>query len=146
MNTFHWLALAAGMLLPLQVAFNNRLAALSGSPSTSSLISFSVGTVMLLIYSALNFDTLQQSWQPLRQAPWYAWTGGAIGACYIIATVVATPKIGIAVFLVTVIGGQLFTSALLEHHGWLGTPVRHFDLTKALGLVLVLIGIFLIKK
>lgn len=146
MNNFHGLAFLAGLLLPLQVAFNNKLTSVSGNPTTSSLVSFSVGTIALLIYSVFGQVSFQKSFLPLGHAPWYAWIGGLVGALYIISTVVASPRIGIVVFLIIVILGQLTTSALLEHFGWLGTPLKPFNWLKGIGVVLVLSGVLLLKK
>jgi bacterial/archaeal transporter family-2 protein len=146
MNNFHWITLAAGLLLPIQVVFNNKLTSISGSPTTSSLISFSVGTITLLLFSILRPTSFQKSLQHLDQAPWYAWLGGLVGAFYIITTVLASPRIGIIIFLAIVIGGQLITSALVEHYGWLGTPVKPFHWAKGLGLAFIIIGMIFMKK
>lgn len=146
MNQFHLIALAAGLALPLQIAFNNKLTSFSANPITSSLISFSVGTIALIIYSLSNPDAFQKSVLQLAQAPLYAWFGGLVGAFYVISTVTASPKIGIAMFLALVIGGQLVMSLLLDHNGWLGTPVKIFTWTKGIGMLLVLLGIIFLKK
>lgn len=82
----------------------------------------------------------------LSHAPFYAWLGGLVGAFYIISSIVASPKIGIATFLALIIGGQLAMSLVLEHFGWLGTAVKSITWVKGIGLVLILVGIMLIKK
>lgn len=146
MNIFHVFALVAGLLLPLQIAFNNKLTLFSGNPTVSSLISFSVGTLALIAYNLANPAAFQKSLQHLNHAPFYAWLGGLVGAFYIISSIVASPKIGIATFLTLIIGGQLAMSLVLEHFGWLGAAVRSFTWVKGLGLVLILVGIMLIKK
>lgn len=146
MNYFYLLALAAGFALPLQIAFNNKLTHFSGNPVTSGLISFSVGTLALIIYSVTNPSAFHKSLQQLGQAPPYAWLGGAVGAFYIIVTIVASPKIGLAMFLALVIGGQLVMSLLLDHFGWFGMLVKLFTWRKGFGLICILAGIMLLKK
>lgn len=146
MNVFHLFALIAGLLLPLQIAFNNKLTLFSGNPTVSSLISFSVGTLALIVYNLANPAAFQKSLQHLSHAPFYAWLGGLVGAFYIISSIVASPKISIATFLALIIGGQLAMSLVLEHFGWLGTAVKSFTWVKGIGLVLILVGIMLIKK
>jgi bacterial/archaeal transporter family-2 protein len=145
-NLFYLLALAAGLLLPMQIAFNNKLTNYSGNPVTSSLISFSVGTIALLLYSITQFSSFQKSLQQVGQAPGYAWLGGLVGAFYIISTIVASPKIGLAVFLALIIGGQLVTSVIVDHFGLLGAAVKPITFLKGIGLLLVFIGIILLKK
>ena len=146
MNYFHLLAVCAGLVLPLQIAFNNKLTNFSGNPITSSLISFSVGTIALIIYSITNPSAFQKSLLQLGQAPSYAWLGGLVGAFYIISTIVASPKIGLAMFLALVIGGQLIMSLIIDHFGLLGMVQKTITWWKGLGLLLILVGVFLLKK
>ncbi|MCF1749577.1 MULTISPECIES: DMT family transporter [Mariniradius] len=140
------LALVAGFVLPLQIAFNNKLTSFSGNAITSSLISFSVGTIALVVYSISNPSAMYKSFLQIGQSPPYAWLGGLVGAFYIISTIVASPRIGIAVFLGLVVCGQMVTSLLLDHYGLFGMPVKPFNWVKGIGLILVIAGIFLIKK
>ena len=146
MNHFHFLAICAGLVLPLQIAFNNKLTNFSGNPITSSLISFSVGTIALIVYSVTNPSAFQKSLQQLGQAPSYAWLGGLVGAFYIISTIVASPKIGLAMFLALVIGGQLIMSFFIDHFGLLGMLQKPITWWKGLGLLFILLGVFLLKK
>lgn len=146
MNHFYLLALAAGLVLPVQIAFNNKLTVYSGHPIISSLTSFTVGAIALLIYSLFNQNMIQKSIPQIWQAPPYAWLGGLVGCFYVVSTLVASPKIGTALSLGLVIGGQLCMSLLMDHFGWLGTDVRPFTLTKGVGVLLVLVGILLLKK
>jgi bacterial/archaeal transporter family-2 protein len=145
-NLYYLLALVAGLLLPMQIAFNNKLTNYSSNPVTSSLISFSVGTMALLLYSVTQFSSFQKSLQQVGQAPGYAWLGGLVGAFYIISTIVASPKIGLALFLALIIGGQLVTSVIVDHFGLLGAAVKPITLLKGIGLLLVFTGIILLKK
>lgn len=146
MNSFFIMALAAGMVLPLQIASNNKLTSYSGNPVTSSLISFSVGTICLVVYSLSNFSTFQRSLHQLGQAPLYAWFGGVVGAFYIISTIVASPKIGIAMFLALVIGGQVTTSLVIDHFGLFGSALKPVTWAKGAGALLILAGIVLLKR
>jgi len=75
MNEFHIVTLAAGLVLPLQIAFNNKLTFFSGNPLVSSLISFSVGTVALILYNISHASALQRYLHQLGQAPLYTWLG-----------------------------------------------------------------------
>jgi transporter family-2 protein len=146
MNHFHLLAFLAGVLLPLQIAFNNKLTSFSQNPITSSLISFSVGTISLLIYSAAQLPSFQKSLQHIHQAPGHAWLGGLLGAFYIISTIIVSPKIGIATFLAIVIGGQLIMSLALDNFDWLGAEVKVLTWTKLFGMLLMIVGILIMKK
>lgn len=146
MTTSHLMALLAGFFLPVQVALNSRLTSFTGSPAISSLVSFAVGTIALLVYVLTNLSTVHKASQTIFQAPFYMWLGGFVGCFYIVTSIVVTPKIGLAVALSLVIGGQLCMSMLFDHFGWLGMDVKPFTFIKGVGALLVLVGIFLIKK
>lgn len=142
----YFIVAIAGLMLPLQIAFNNKLTSYSGSPIISSLISFSVGGLTLFIYSISKQQDFGKLFQQMGHAPFYAWMGGLIGSFYVVSTLIASPKIGMAVALGLIIGSQLIMSLLLDHFGWLGAEVKPFTSMKGLGLLLVLLGIILIKK
>lgn len=145
-NLFYLLTLCAGLLLPLQIAFNNKLTNYSGNPVTSSFISFSVGTIALLLYNVARLSSFQNSLQQAVQAPGYAWLGGLVGAFYIITTIVASPKIGLTLFLTLIIGGQVVMSVVVDHFGLFGAVVKPITWLKGIGLLLVFTGVFLLKK
>jgi transporter family-2 protein len=142
----YFIVAMAGLMLPLQIAFNNKLTAYSGSPILSSLISFSVGGLTLLLYSISKHHDFGKLFQQMGHAPLYAWMGGLIGSFYVVSTLIASPKIGMAVALGLIIASQLIMSLVLDHFGWLGAEVKTFTWVKGMGLLLVLLGILLIKK
>jgi transporter family-2 protein len=56
------------------------------------------------------------------------------------------PRIGVAAALITLLAGQLLVGSLLDHFGLLGTTLRPFDLTRGLGLAVVMLGVWLTVK
>ena len=142
----HYLiAVLAGLVLPVQVAFNSRLTSFTGSPIVSSLVSFLVGTLALILYTLTNPGMLQQAYVQVWKAPLYAWFGGLIGAFFIATSLVIAPKLGLAMSICLVIAGQLTMSVLMDQFGWFGFDVRPLTIAKGFGLMLVFAGIVLIK-
>ena len=139
------LALIAGLMLPIQVAFNSRLTSFSGSLVVSSLVSFVVGTLALIVYSIANPGLLNKASLQIWGAPTYAWLGGLVGAFFILTSLIVTPKLGLTLALCLVIGGQLTMSVLMDHFGWFGFAVRPFTFVKGLGLLCVVAGVVLMK-
>ena len=89
------LVLAAGGMISLQAPTNAMLARAGGSPVLAALISFAVGTVVLLgVWLASGSRPRASSFAGL---PPYAWFGGAYGALYVAVAAYAAPKIGLAV-------------------------------------------------
>ena len=81
-----------------------------------------------------------------RSVPWYALGAGIFGLIVIGAISYMIPRIGVAGAITTIVAGQLIVSVILDHFGWLGANIRSMDLTRALGLAVLLIGVWLTVK
>ena len=81
-----------------------------------------------------------------RSVPWYALSAGVFGLIVIAAISYMIPRVGVAASITTIVAGQLLVGTILDHFGLLGTMSRSLDLTRALGLAVVLIGVWLTVK
>ncbi len=139
------IALLAGAFLPTQAGINSQLRDWTGDPALAALISFSVGTLALGVYSAV----MRIPWPPLRTAvdlPWWIWTGGLIGAFFVAVTVVLVPKLGAATMVGLMIGGQMIAGLVFDHYGLNGYPVRPATFLRIVGAILLVTGVVLIRK
>jgi transporter family-2 protein len=145
MILFLLLAIAAGVLLPVQAGLNAQLRSAIGSPVVAAFISFLVGTAALAVTTLLLRASL-----PLGRA-WSStsvvqWSGGLIGAVYVLAAVVLAPKLGAGTLVAAVVAGQMVTSLLLDHYGLIGFPVHSLSLVRLLGAAFVIAGVVLIQR
>ena len=81
-----------------------------------------------------------------RNLPWYALGAGIFGLIVIGAISYMIPRIGVAGAITTIVAGQLLVSTVLDQFGWLGTMARPMDPTRAIGLAVVLVGVWLTVK
>ena len=81
-----------------------------------------------------------------RTVPWYALGAGIFGLVVIGAISYMIPRIGVAGAITTIVAGQLLVSVILDQFGWLGTMIRPMDPTRAIGLAVVLVGVWLTVK
>jgi bacterial/archaeal transporter family-2 protein len=81
-----------------------------------------------------------------RSIPWYALVAGIFGLIVIGAISYMIPRIGVAGAITTIVAGQLLVSTILDQFGWLGTMARPMDPTRAIGLAVVLLGVWLTVK
>ena len=126
------LALAIGLLLPIQVGINTELAQRISSPVTASFFSFAVGTIGLMIC----LWVLRVPWPDLNiitTVPKWLWLGGLIGAFAVFGSIISGPKIGFLSLVALVLAGQLLASLILDHYGWLGFPVRELSFGRISG-------------
>lgn len=70
---------------------------------------------------------------------------GALSIPYLIAAAWAGPRIGLGVYLAAVVTGQLTTSVVLDHIGAFGLTQRSIDPLRALGVVVLVAGVVLIR-
>ena len=139
------LAFAAGGALPVQAGINSRLAGWVGGPIRASMISFAVGTLVLLLLALVATRGLAHT-DKLDQVPWWAWLGGALGAVYAVATVLLARELGAATLMSLVVTGQLICSVVLDHFGWVGFTEHAAGMGRLVGCLLMLAGFFLIAR
>jgi bacterial/archaeal transporter family-2 protein len=137
-------AFAAGAMLPLQFGINAQLAKWVDSPLRATLVSFVVGSVVLFV-AALPLIRGWPSLGKLGAAPWWVWIGGALGAFYVLGSVVTAPKLGAATLVALILAGQTTSSLLVDHFGLVGFPEHPISLGRLGGVALVAAGVALVR-
>ncbi|HEY7028843.1 MAG TPA: DMT family transporter [Gemmatimonadales bacterium] len=138
------LALLAGLLLPLQAGINSHLRSTLGHPLVATLVSFLIGTVAIAaVMLGLRVSVPAAGF---RTGPWWGWTGGILGAVYVLVTVVVAPRLGAATMIATIIAGQMLASLLLDHYGVAGYAPHAVNAWRVAGAILVIAGVVLIQR
>ena len=147
MQTFYLLiilTLLAGFVIPTQAGINAQLSLWTNSPVLASTISFAVGTVVLIIYSFVARIPLPTLTTAGAQ-PWWVWTGGALGAYFVAATVFLAPKLGATTMVALLLAGQMVASLVLDHFGLLGYPVHPASFGRIIGVIMIAGGVLLVR-
>ena len=135
-----------GALLPVQAVLNTKLGKQTGGPLMSSMLSFLVGLICLFIINlVVNYAALSNM-KLLSVSPRYLWVGGLLGAIYVSCVIFINQQQGVALTFALAIAGQIFISLLIDHFGLLGAYVRPMSMSKIIGALLIIGGLFLIKK
>ncbi len=138
-------AFLAGMMMPAQAAINAQLGRALQSPVMAAFVSFLVGTLCLFVWVICQ----KTSWPSLNSwmgMPPRLFLGGLIGALFVALITILIPRLGAANMVAFVLGGQICSSLLLDHFGLLELPQRTLSPLRAFGAVLVLGGIYLIRR
>ncbi|HZM23249.1 MAG TPA: DMT family transporter [Anaerolineales bacterium] len=98
-----------------------------------------IALIPLLMYSGGKLS----EW---RNVPWYALGAGIFGLVVIGSISYMIPRIGIAAAITTIVAGQLLVGTILDHYGLLGAAGRSMDVTRFIGLIVVLAGVWLTVK
>lgn len=141
---YYLFAIAAGAMLPVQFGINAQLASWLSSPLRATLVSFAVGTAVLLV-AALLFARGIAEGRDLGGAPWWVWLGGFLGAFYVLGSVVTAPKLGAAALFAFILAGQATASLAVDHFGWVGFAENPVTPGRLLGLALVAAGVAAVR-
>lgn len=139
------LSLLSGIGATLQGNVNNLLRVSLNNPVMSALISFGVGTAALLVMSAMT-RSLTLTWAQVQAVPWYQWTGGLLGAVFVYSIIVALPELGSGNVFSLIIAGQIISAVIVDHFGLLGSTVHVLTIPRLIGVVLLIVGVWLVQK
>ena len=141
---YYLFAVAAGAMLPIQFGVNAQLARYVDSPLRATLISFAVGTLVLLV-AMLVFARSWPEGEQITGGPWWVWVGGALGAFYVLGSVVTAPKLGAAALFAFILAGQAIASLAVDHFGWVGFEESPITPGRLLGMALVAAGVAAVR-
>jgi bacterial/archaeal transporter family-2 protein len=139
---FFFLMFLGGMAVAVQPSINGRLAQRVGVLE-SSCISFTVGTIALLI---LVLVAGRGSLRAVGDVRWWELSGGLLGAFFVTLTIVVVPRIGTAASMAAIIASQLITGLILDHYGLFGFRSVPFDARRSVGTFLLLAGAALVFR
>ena len=142
---YYLLSLMLGIGVAFQTGVNSQLRHDTNNPIFTALISFSTGTLALLIlYFAFFYKS--PAFVPGFNFEWWKFTGGLLGVLYITGVVIAAPRIGAANALGFIVAGQFIAALIIDHYGWMGLPVKSISWYRISGIALLLVGVYLIQK
>lgn len=133
----------AGLVLPVQTLVNTRLRASTGTPFSSSLISFAVGTVTLLVIATAitggTFGISQAFGEPL-----WIWFGGLLGVVALTGNILLFPHLGAVQTVVLPIAGQIMMGVVIDHFRFFDSPASPLTIVRAVGALVTLGGVIAI--
>ena len=132
-------AFVAGLAIAVQQALNGRVGAAAGNGFSAAWVNFSLGCVLLgaafgLAWAMTDYDPVA-----LPSGPWWIYLGGAIGVLFIATAAWVVQKLGVLLFALTAITGQLFGALLLD---WLlPRPGSTFHVMLIAGVLLASVAV-----
>lgn len=136
------LMIAAGVAVPVLAAMNASLGRSLGSPFLAVTVlcgvAFCVAIVVLLLGPPLP---AARSWPTTTTS----YLGGILFAVYIGAITYSAPRIGLGNAIFLVLLGQMACAAMIDHFGWFNSLATQLSGKRAIGLILMAIGVYLAK-
>jgi transporter family-2 protein len=139
------LAIVIGAGSTIQAGINAQLAGRLGHVAWAALFSVFGSALLLLSFLAVGRFPVAEG-AVFRATPWWMWTGGIIGAVYLVVAAFFAPRLGAAFFMALVILGQLVAAMILDQLGVLGFASRGVTPGRVFGALLVLLGAIAIRR
>nr|WP_223700983.1 DMT family transporter [Sutcliffiella deserti] len=139
---FVLLAFFGGILGGIQAPINSQLGKRIGSLE-ASFVSFFIGTLFLLLLTAFfgKGNLLH-----LPTVPKWQLAGGFLGACFVTFVIIAVPKIGVALTIISLIVGQMIVSTVIDHFGLFGGAKIPMNSQRLIGISLMVIALLFIYR
>ena len=136
------IAILSGICMSVQGVFNTQVTKQSGMWVTNVFVQ---GTAMLVCFLVwASFDRTSFSGL-LKVEPKYMLLGGAIGAVITYTVVKSMESLGPAKAVMFIVIAQLIAAYLIELFGLFGVEKQPFELRKAIGMAIAIIGIVIFK-
>ncbi len=130
---------AAGALTSVEAGANSKLASSLGGPWWPAIF-FTLLSLALLGLGTMAFGSPFPT-DGLRQAPWWAWSGGVIGAIYVFSMLTAPGRLGSGLFTGLTVTAAIISSIALDHFGLVGFERHAAGIGRLVGAALMIAGI-----
>ncbi|UCC76187.1 MAG: DMT family transporter [Anaerolineales bacterium] len=149
MSSLRWIPLSglgivAGGLVAIQSILNSSLGQRIGnlgSVLALSLVSTSVLIVLIVLFpSTSNFRNLPGI------SEWYLYLGGLLGVAILAVPIYLVPRIGTTSTLIAIVLGQSLIALVIDHFGLFASPTIEMNLARAVGVLMVAVGAYLVGR
>jgi transporter family-2 protein len=114
-----------------------------GSPVAASTILFGVGFILTgLVLAFVGLPTARG----FSGVPWWSYAAALGVVFYVLSVTWSAPRIGVGNAIFFVLLGQLIAAAAIDHFGLFGALKTTLTMKRALGLLVMALGVYLAKK
>ncbi|MDW3196809.1 MAG: DMT family transporter [Cytophagales bacterium] len=139
------MSIIVGIMVVIQGGLNARLGVILKSPLLATSAALSVSaliTITAVLLTVKQFPSLQQ----LRSVPTYLWFTGAVFSFLAVTLFYyLIPRLGISTAVSFGLFGQIMFSVMAAHYGWFSMPQEPIIWKKAVGILSMIAGLYLIK-
>jgi transporter family-2 protein len=134
-------SIVGGIAVAMQAPINGRLSAGLGDSMAAAAVSFAVGLGALVAMSLVRGAV--PSAERIASVPWWAWTGGLLGAFYVWSALWSVAKLGVVTLISALILGQMAAALAIDAIGAFGVPGRAVSAQRIAAVALVAAGLVL---
>ena len=135
-------AVTGGVAAVIQAQLNNIMSKGMGTLE-SVFITYGLGGAMAgLIMLAVRGGNLRA----VATLPWYVLLAGLCGLVIIGSISFTVSRLGLVVTFTVIVATQFILGSLFDHFGVLGLEIRPLTLSKIFGIVILLVGVWLVMR
>jgi len=136
------IAIIGGVMVTLQAQMIGVIDQQMGTLESVFITYVSGGLLIFLLLTAMRGGNLS-AW---RHVPWFTLTAGAMGLVIIGTLSYTVPRLGLVPTFTIFVASQFIIGAVLDHFGLLGAAVRPIDISRLVGVIVLLVGVWLILR
>ncbi len=131
-----------GFAVVLQAQFMGRIDRGAGTLEAILVTYGGGGLLIVLIMLARRGGNVAA----LAGLPWYVFAAGVFGLIIVGGISFSTGRIGLVATFTTIVAAQFITSAVVDHFGLFGATVRTMNVSRIVGIGVLLTGVWLIVR
>jgi transporter family-2 protein len=136
------LAVIGGAAVALQGQLMGLMDKVMGTRESVFITYGSGGLLAAVIMLAAGGGNLK-AW---RHVPWYSLSAGFLGLVIVGTIGYTVPRLGLSKAFTILVAAQFIVAALLDHFGLFGATVRPVELSRLLGMCILILGVWLIIR
>jgi transporter family-2 protein len=136
----------SGTLVAVQSRINGELAFQLDDPFVTAFLSFASALILITIAVTVapsgrrGLHTIVEAVRSGRM-PWWYMLGGVGGALFVLTASVVVALVGVALFTVGVVAGQILSSLLIDRTGMGSMAAKPFTLPRLLGSAIAMVAV-----
>lgn len=142
--TLFAMGVAAGSMITLQSVLNAALGKKTGN--LGSVLILTIVSILLLVCLIILFPNTANLKNIPGLSEWYLYAGGVLGVAILAAPIFLIPRIGATSTLTALVIGQLFLALIIDHYGFFSSPKIEINVMRVMGIILLIAGVFFIKR
>lgn len=136
------IGIIGGIAVAIQTTIGNSIGGKLGGMASSFIVHFSgafFSGLLLLLRGGENI-------RDIRVIPIWMYGAGLLGVILYWSIITTIPRIGVTTAVILITLGQLVASITVDHFGLFDVAVRQIDGNRILGVLLVLVGAYLVSR
>jgi bacterial/archaeal transporter family-2 protein len=140
------LIILIGLIGGISVGLQSPISAAMGQRVGGTASSFIVHMSGMLLSGVLLFLRGGEKIRDWASLPWYMLGAGVFGVILYQSMTITFPRLGSTTMISLIIIGQLVMGIIIDHFGWFNVTVHSITPTRLAGVVVLMIGTYLIAK